>query len=131
MEKGDAKFLPHKIVLGFLLNGKEQSVRLPLEKAEKINTDIHRLLKKSRSPSKRFLSLVGRVSNATQILPATKGFMTPLYKAIRGAPKMIRLGKHSKARAALADLRQIIHSLGARETHVSELVQLTPTAAGT
>ena len=131
MEKGDAKFLPTKIILGFLLNGKRRTVRLPLDKAEKISMDIFRLLKKSRSPSKRFLSMVGRVSNATRILPAAKGFMTPLYKAIRGAPKMIGLGKHSKARDALADLRQIIHSLGTRETHVSELVQLTPTAAGT
>ncbi len=44
---------------------------------------------------------------------------------------MIGLGKHSELRTALADLRQILRSLGARETHVSELVQLTPQAAGT
>jgi hypothetical protein len=111
--------------------GKKWTVRLPLEKAEKIDTELQRLLKKSRIPSKRFLSITGKVSNATRILPAAKGLVTPLYKAMRGTPKMIGLGKHSELRTALADLRQILRSLGARETHVSELVQLTPQAAGT
>jgi hypothetical protein len=44
---------------------------------------------------------------------------------------MIGAGKHSELRRALADLRQIIMSLGVRPTHVDELVQLTPKAAGT
>jgi hypothetical protein len=131
LEKGDATFMTKKLVLGFMLDGKERTVRLPLEKATNIDTELQRLLKKSRIPSKRFLSITGRISNATRILPAAKGLMTPLYKALRGTPKMIGLGKHSELRIALADLRQIIHSLGARETHVSELVQLTPQAAGT
>jgi hypothetical protein len=131
LEKGDTTFLPKKLILGFMLNGKLRTVRLPIEKAGNINTELQRLLKKSRVPSKRFLTITGKISNATRILPAAKGFMTPLYKAMRGAPKMIGLGKHSELRTALADLRQIIHSLGARETHVNELVQLTPQAAGT
>jgi hypothetical protein len=131
LEKGDATFMTKKLVLGFMLDGKERTVRLPLEKAEKIDTELQRLLKKSRVPSKQFLSITGKVSNATRILPAAKGLMTPLYKAMRGTPKMIGLGKHSELRTALADLRQILRSLGARETHVSELVQLTPQAAGT
>jgi hypothetical protein len=123
--------MPIKLILGFIMNGELRTVRLPLDKAGKINTELQRLLKKSRVPSKRFLTITGKISNATRILPAAKGLMTPLYKAMRGAPKMIGLGKHSELRAGLADLRQIIQSLGDRETHVNELVQLTPQAAGT
>jgi hypothetical protein len=44
---------------------------------------------------------------------------------------MIGVGKHSELPRALADLRQIIMSLGVRPTHVDELVQLTSKAAGT
>jgi hypothetical protein len=131
LQKGDATFLPQKIVLGFLLDGRKRTVQLPQEKADKLCTELQRILKKSRVPSKRFLSVVGRISNATRILPAAKGLMTPLYKALRGEPKMVGIGKHSDLRLALADMRQIILSLGARATHVNELVQLTPKAAGT
>jgi hypothetical protein len=131
LEKGDATFLPQKLILGFMLDGTARTVRLPQEKANSICIELLRLLKKSRVPNKRFLSIVGKISNATRILPAAKGLMTPLYKALRGEPKMIGIGKHSELRTALADLRQIILSLGIRPTHVDELVQLTPKAAGT
>jgi hypothetical protein len=131
LEKGDAKFMTQKVVLGFLLDGKRRTVRLPQDKADRICLELQRMLKKNRIPVKRFMSSVGKISNATRILPAAKGLMTPLYQALRGGPKMIGLGKHSELRGALADLRQIIQSLGDRATHVDELVQLTPRAAGT
>jgi hypothetical protein len=120
-----------KIVLGFLLDGKGCTVRLPQDKANRICLELKRMLKKIRIPLKRFLSSVGKISNATRILPAAKGLLTPLYWALRGDPKMIGLGKHSDFRGALADIRQIIQSLGEQATHVDELVQLTPRAAGT
>jgi hypothetical protein len=97
LEKGDATFLPHKVILGFLLNGIARTVCLPPEKADKICLELQRpLLKKSRVPSKRYLSILGKVSNATRILPATKGLTTPLYKALQGGPKIICAGKHSE-----------------------------------
>jgi hypothetical protein len=89
------------------------------------------VLKKSRIPSKRFLSIIGKISKATHILPAAKGLMTPLHKALQGRPKMAGIGKHSKLCTALTNLRKIILSLGIHPTHVDELVQLTPKAAGT
>jgi hypothetical protein len=126
LEKGDARFLPKKLILGFMLNkGKLQTVQLSIKKSGNINTEVQQLLKKSRVPSKHFLTITGKTSNAICIFPAVKGFMIPLYKAMRGAPKMIGLGKHSELRTALADLWQIIHSLG------GGAVQLTPQAAGT
>jgi hypothetical protein len=117
-------------VLGFLLDGKCRTIRLPQDKANRIYLEPTRLQKKNRIPIKHFLSTVGKVANATRILPAAKGLMTPLYQALRSGPKMIGMGKHSKLRGALADLRQLIQSLGQRATHVDELVQLTPSAAG-
>jgi hypothetical protein len=46
--------------------------RLPLKKAEKIDTELQWLLKKSRVPSKQFLSITGQVSNATRIFRCTR-----------------------------------------------------------
>jgi hypothetical protein len=132
MEKGDAKFMPRKIVLGFLLNGKKQTVPFPPDKAEKIITDMHRLLKKKPQPIQTFpvngKACIQRHPN----LASSEGFYDPVVQGNSGRnAKMIGLGKHSECRAALAGLRQIIRSLGVQETHVSELVQLTPRSAGT
>jgi hypothetical protein len=48
---------------------------------------------------------------------------------VRGTKDDPPLGKHSELQTGLADLRQIIQSLGAHETHVNELVQITQQAA--
>jgi hypothetical protein len=71
-----------KIILGFLLDGTARTIRLPQEKSNNICVELQLLLKKRRVPSKRFLSIVGKISNAPRILPTAKGPMTPLYKAL-------------------------------------------------
>jgi hypothetical protein len=69
--------------------------------------------------------------NAARILPVAKALTTPLYKAMKGSPKMVGLGKDSEARLTMADLRTLIQSLATRPTHVYELVRRTHSAAGT
>jgi hypothetical protein len=56
------------------------------------------------------------------ILPAAKGFFTPLNNAMKGNPMLIRLGKHSEVRWALEDLVSLLRLLGSRLMHVWELV---------
>jgi hypothetical protein len=131
LAKGDARFLDNKIILGFLFNGTYRTVQLPPDKANGIITEIQRQLKKNRIPLKRFLTIVGRIMNAARILPSAKALTTPLYRAMKGSPKMVGLGKDSEARLTMADLRTLIQSLAARPTHVHELVRRTHSAAGT
>jgi hypothetical protein len=131
LAKEDARFLGDKIILGFLFNGLNRTVQLPSDKAEAMFVEIQRLLKKNRVPLKRFMTIVGRIMNATRILPAAKALTTPLYKAMQGSPNMVGLGKDSEARLALSDLRTLIKSLATRPTHVDELVRRTHSAAGT
>jgi hypothetical protein len=70
--------------------------------------------------------------NASRILPAAKALTTPLYKAMKGSPKMVGLGKDSEARLTMANLRTLIQSLATRPTHVhAELVRRTHSAADT
>jgi hypothetical protein len=132
LKKGDAKFLAEKIILGFRFDGANRTVQLPQEKADGIDIEIHRLLKKNRVPLKRFMTIVGRIMSAARIVPAAKALTTPLYKAMKGSPKMVGLGKGSEARLTLIDLYcTLIGSLAARPTHVDELVRRLNSAAGT
>jgi hypothetical protein len=130
LEKGDARFLIDKEILGFLLDGRARTVQLPRKKADHIIQEITRILKKTSVPIKRYLSVIGKIRHAAQIIPVAKGLMSPLNAALRGDPKHVGLGKKSLARAALRDLKDIIGSLAERPTHVSELVVYPPVAEG-
>jgi len=70
--------------------------------------------------------LVGKLRHASIILPATKGFFSPLNDAMRGNPKLIGLGANSEVRRALEDLISLMHLLSSRPTHVRELVPDVP-----
>jgi hypothetical protein len=131
LEKGDARFDVEKEIMGFILNGVDQTVRLAESKAQAIANEIVRVLRKTHVPLKGFRSLLDRLQHATRIIPAAKGVFPPLNKATKGDPKEVGLGKHSEVRAALLDIRHLVLALAIRPIHVSELVEYEPEMTGT
>ena len=79
---------------------------------------------------KKLQTLVGKLRHASIILPAARGFFSPLNDAMRGNPKLIGLGAESEVRGALEDLISLMHLLSSRPTHVRELVLDDPHHAG-
>ena len=75
-------------------------------------------------------TLVGKLRHAAIILPAAKGFFSPLNNAMKGDPKLIGLGKNSEVRASLEDLISLLGLLGLHPTHVQELVPDMPHYVG-
>ena len=55
--------------------------------------------------------LVGKLRHALIILPAARGFFSPLNEAMRGSPKLIGLGANSEVRRALEDMISLMHLL--------------------
>jgi hypothetical protein len=97
LEKGDATFMPKKLILGFVVNGELWSVQLPFEKAGKINTELQQLLKKSGVPSKRFLTI-----QCNSHLASSKG---PHDPAVQGTARQTKNGWHRRA-------QQTVYSTG-------------------
>jgi hypothetical protein len=122
LQKGDARWNPVKEVLGYELNGRDRTVKLPAPKADALLKELRKALRKQRLPLKRFRSLVGRLQHAARILPSTKAFFTPMNDALRGLPQFIGLSRHGEVREALLDAGVLIQELAQRPTHVSELV---------
>ncbi len=81
-------------------------------------------------PIKKLQALVGKLRHASMILPAAKGFFTPLHNAMKGDPTLIGLGKHPEIQAALEDLVSFLCLLGSRLMHVRELVPDMPYYVG-
>ncbi len=74
--------------------------------------------------------LVRKLWHALTILPAAKGFFSPLNDAMQGSFKLIGLGADSEVRRALEDLISLMHLLSSQPTHVHELVPDMPHHAG-
>ena len=127
---GDGNFNTKKEMIGFSFDGVKRTVQLPLVKAKAYITETHTMLRRKTVPLKKLQMLVGKLRHAAIILPAAKGFFTPLNDAMRGSPKIIGLGIHSEVRRALLDLISLLHLLSSRPTHVRELVPDMPTYAG-
>ncbi len=113
-----------------MFNGVKQTVCLPPAKASVYIKEMHTVLWRKRVPLKKLQMLVGKLRHASIILPAAKGFFSPINDAMQGSPKLIGLGADLEVRGALKDLISLMHLLSSRPTHVRELVLDMPHHAG-
>ena len=128
--QGDGDFTSKKDMIGFTFDGIKRTVHLPPDKARAYLQETHKVLRRASVPLKTLQTLVGKLRHASIILPAARGFFTPINAAMRGNPDKIGLGKASDVRAALADLCSLIKVLGSRPTSVRELVVDRPRYVG-
>jgi hypothetical protein len=118
LDKGNGNFTSNKEMIGFLFDGIKRTVRLPPAKAAAYIKEMHRILHWKSVPLKVLQTVVGKLRHASIILPAARGFFTPINAAMRGGSMSIGLGKQSDIRAALNDLCSLICILTLRLTHV-------------
>ena len=130
LAQGDGDFATQKEMIGFLFDGVKRTIRLPKAKASAYITEAHKVLRRKTVPLKSLQALVGKLRHASVILPAARGFFTPINAALRGNPKVIGLGRSSDVRAALEDLVTLLRILSSRATHVDELVASLPRYVG-
>ena len=89
LKRGDARFEPTKEVLGVLVSGKPGAgrvVSLPEDKADKCRSSVRDAL---ASPAHRVSlgthqKVLGKLVCASHVLPAMKGFFTPLCRELGG-----------------------------------------------
>jgi hypothetical protein len=128
LEKGDGNFETEKEMIGFEFDGIKRTVRLPAAKARRFIKEAHTMLRRKCVPIKLFQTVIGKLRHATTILPAAEGLFSPVNSILRSPAKSLRLGEEIKS--AILDLCSLIHLLGARPTHVRELIPDTPQYIG-
>jgi hypothetical protein len=127
LEKGDGKFLPQKIVLGFLFDGQpgaQRTIGLPKEKADSYIEHIRGALDNARHyiSKTEFQKLHGRLAHALTIMPCMTGFMSELNRVLAAACITVGLGKHSKLRRILEDYVFFLSRAHTNPSHITELV---------
>ncbi len=90
-------------MIGFVFDGVKQTVHFPPAKASAYIKETHTMLQRKTVPLKKLQMLVGKLQHASIILPAAKGFFSPINDAMRGSPKLIGLGADSEVQGALED----------------------------
>jgi hypothetical protein len=128
LENGDGNFETEKEMIGFEFDGIKRTIRLPAAKARRYIKEAHTMLRRKWVPIKLFQTVIGKLRHATTILPAAEGLFSPVNSILRSPAKSLQLGKDIKS--AILDLCSLIHLLGARPTHVRELIPDTPQYIG-
>ena len=124
LRSGEGNFRSKKEMIGIEFDGKKRTVRLPADKARRYIKEAHSLIRRRSVPLKSFRTVVGQLRHATIILPAAKGFFTPLNKLLKSGVHSLVLGREVKS--TITDICSLIHLLGSRPTHVRELVPDMP-----
>lgn len=122
LEKGDARWSHLKEILGFMLDGRRKTVRLPNSKADTIVKELTSILKKRRVPVKRMQKIVGKLQHASLVMPSSRALFTPLYKAMKDDPQYVFLPTGSDVRQALRDFIALTLDAARRPTSVHEII---------
>jgi hypothetical protein len=132
LERGDARLMTEKAILGFDGDGRARTWKLPAKKLEPICQELKKLSKQVRVQRPRLEKLTGKlVVNVTRIAPAAKALLTPFFKALHANASANKITKQKfDLFSAMQDMTYLLQDLEARPTHVSELVEFGPTAAG-
>ena len=124
LKKGDGNFDTTKEMIGFRFCGIKRTVCLPAAKAKRFIKETHTMLRRKRIPLKLLQTVVGKLRHAAVILPAARGFFTPINNIMNTTERSITL--NIDAKSALLDTCTLIHQLGNRPTHVNELIPDPP-----
>jgi hypothetical protein len=130
VERGDVRFAPSKEMLGFELDGKTRTVKLPQSKAETMVKEIKHLCKKKRVRLQRMQRIIGKLQHASLVMPCSKALFTPLYDAIKGNPQHVYLPVGGRVRLALRDAIALTLEAARRPTHVREIIAAQTGAIG-
>ena len=130
LDKGEGIWSTQKEMIGFDWDGAKRTVTLPEEKSKRYTDAAKSMLQKKKVPTKKFQKVVGQLKHAAMIMPAAKGFFTPINRAVQGQPKHIGLGSSSEIRHSLTDICELLKMLTKRPTHVDEIIPGAPKYIG-
>ncbi len=125
--RGDARFDPTKVLLGFLVKGsvgQGRLIGLPVDKANRYVADLDEALGREKNwiSFNAFQKLHGKLVHISLVLPCIMGFLSVLNKVLQKAPHTVGLKKGSDLRCTLEAFRFFTGMARDRPSHITELV---------
>ena len=127
LEKGDARFKPDEVMLGFLLDGRfgrRRLVALPRDKKDRYRSKVQDALSKPRNyiSFNEFQKIHGKLEHAAVAMPCMRGFMTPLNRVLGSGVPTVGLGKASVLREVFERFDTLLELAHTKPSHITEIV---------
>jgi hypothetical protein len=126
LKQGDGLFATRKEILGWIFDGARRCIELPVDKVERITSELHATVRRTRVRRKDFEQLRGRLRHACIGIPAGKGLMGPIDAALRADARWINIKRNPTLRDALSNFCTLIRILCNRPTNCKELIVHVP-----
>ena len=124
LNEGEGMFDYNKEILGWEINGKNFTIQLTTQKANKIIQILKETTKRKTIPHKNLQKIQGKLIHASIGLPNSRGLLSPLYKAVKNNQDPTNINQNLKQ--CFKDCKTILQQMTTRPTSVLELVPRDP-----
>ena len=119
LEKGEGLWAFEKEILGWILNGKNNTLQLPPKKCETIRKLINKIIKLKRVSLNKFQKLSGKLQHASFGIPGGSGLFSPIQRSMTNNPDFINIT--NELITILTDWRYMIQFLIKHPTSVQQV----------
>ena len=128
LNQGDGTWATTKEILGWIINGEDNTIQLPTKKSQEICTLIKQMITQKRSSLNKYQKLAGKLQHASYGLPGGKGLFSPIQQAMAKNPSFINITKDLIT--VLTDWKRIIKHMAKNPSSVLQLVTSYPDYIG-
>ena len=129
LDKGDACWSTRKVILGWLIDTLEGTIKLPPHRRDRLNVLLQTALTCKRITMKEWQRILGELQSMVLGIPGGRGLLSQLQLVLQRA-KNHRICIHKEARHQLLDLQLLTHNLANRPTRIAEVLPQRPTYVG-
>ena len=124
LAKGEGTWAYQKEILGWMFDGEQYTIQLPVQKCDDICRLLRRIIRLPRVATKKFQQLTGKLQHASLGIPGGKSLFTPFDMALKVATDVVVITPILKQ--TMADWRVFIQYLSSHPTSVFQLIQQPP-----
>ena len=131
LRQGDCSWDTCKVVLGWILDTANLTLRLPPHRLERLCEILNSIPRsQKRTTVKKWHALLGELRSMSVALPGSRNLFCRLQHALAKRPSRHRITLRRGVHQALDDFRWLVEDLDKRPTRLAEVVPLQPVADG-
>ena len=117
--QGEGTWHTTKEILGWIFNGADYTIQLPVEKCNSIITTIRKIKQQKTAPLNTFQKIAGRLQHASFGIPGGRSLFSPIQAVMANNPEFIPLTETLKQ-----TLRDWSYMIGYLKQHPTSVLQL-------